>query len=237
MAPMHESETDFSATQTGPRKRVRSFVLREGRLTAGQRRALEELWPLFGIDSGADSIDLVAEFARAAPTTLEIGFGNGESLVAMARNAPDANFLGIEVHRPGVGHCLLRIEEYGLTNVRVICQDAVEVLTGRLPAGGLARVNLFFPDPWHKKRHHKRRIVQREFLRILAERLQPGGVFHVATDWPDYADHIEKSIAASPEFIAIPEAPNDRIETRFDKRGQKLGHVNWERAWCTRSKL
>jgi len=212
-------------------------VLRTGRLTTAQRRALEELWPQFGLDIKAQAIDLADLFNRKAPVTLEIGFGNGENLVAMALAAPEQNFLGIEVHEPGVGHCLLGIEKHRLSNVRLIRHDAVEVLETAIADESLDRINLFFPDPWHKKRHNKRRIVQRNFTRLMAKKLREGGVFHVATDWPNYAEHIAEVLTNSPEFIELPEAPNDRTVTRFDKRGSKLGHTNWERAWCTRNKL
>lgn len=226
-----------SDTATSRHRRIKSFVLRTGRLTTAQRRALHELWPRFGLDLHGQRISLADAFNRAAPVTLEIGFGNGENLAAMALAAPEQNFLGIEVHEPGVGHCLLQIEKHQLNNVRLIRHDAVEVLESAINDGSLERINLFFPDPWHKKRHHKRRIVQRDFTRMIARKLRGGGVFHVATDWPDYAEHIAEVMGSSPEFVALAEPPDDRIVTRFDTRGSKLGHTNWERAWCTRSKL
>lgn len=228
------SKTD---TETQRHRRIKSFVLRTGRLTTAQRRALEELWPRFGLDLNEQPIMLADVFNRTAPVTLEIGFGNGENLTAMALAEPEQNFLGIEVHEPGVGHCLLQIEKHQLNNVRLIRHDAVEVLESAISDGSLERINLFFPDPWHKKRHHKRRIVQRDFTRMIARKLRRGGVFHVATDWPDYAEHIADVMSSSPEFVALAEPPDDRIVTRFDTRGSKLGHTNWERAWCTRSKL
>jgi len=218
-------------------RRIKSFVLRTGRLTTAQRRALEELWPRFGLDLNEQPISLADVFNRVAPVTLEIGFGNGENLAAMALAAPEQNFLGIEVHEPGVGHCLLQIEKHQLNNVRLIRHDAVEVLESAINDGSLERINLFFPDPWHKKRHHKRRIVQRDFTRMIARKLRAGGTFHVATDWPDYAEHIADVMGSSPEFVALAQPPDDRIVTRFDTRGSKLGHTNWERAWCTRNKL
>lgn len=224
-------------TDTKPKRGIKSFVLRAGRLTTGQQRALKELWPRFGIEVPDKPINLPDLFGRDAPVVMEIGFGNGDNLVDMAVADPQQNYLGVEVHEPGVGHCLLRIEATGADNVRIIRHDAVEVLRDWLPDNCLARINLFFPDPWHKKRHHKRRIVQADFVRLLAQKLQPGGIFHVATDWPDYAEHIAEIMAASSEFRALGVAPADRHITRFDTRGQKLGHNNWERAWCTRSKL
>ncbi|MBL8199536.1 MAG: tRNA (guanosine(46)-N7)-methyltransferase TrmB [Chromatiales bacterium] len=224
---------------TGPShpRQIRSFVRRAGRQTRAQERALAELWPRFGLPPPAPGaspvIDLAAAFDRPAPCTLEIGFGNGDALVAMAAEAPDRNLLGAEVHAPGVGHCLLAIERLGLTNVRLLMEDAVEVLRERLPARSLAGVNLYFPDPWHKKRHHKRRLVQPDFVALLSARLAPGGYFHVATDWPDYAAHIQAVMAGSPAFRAA--APADlagvagpRPRTRFEARGERLGHPIWE---------
>jgi tRNA (guanine-N7-)-methyltransferase len=218
-------------------RQIRSYVLRTGRLTVGQQRALTNLWPTYGITNNDKLLDLGAVFGNENPVTLEIGFGNGDSLVAMAARAPERNFIGAEVHEPGVGHCLMRINELDLQNVRVVRQDAVEFLTRRLADRSIARVNLFFPDPWHKKRHHKRRIVQREFADLLARKLQPGGIFHVATDWPDYAEHIAATMANSQQYIALQMTPTDRVTSKFDIRGQRLGHSNWEQAWCSRNKL
>jgi tRNA (guanine-N7-)-methyltransferase len=215
---------------------IRSFVLRAGRLTAGQQRAMEELWPLYGISAEAQTLDFSSLFPESGPVTVEIGFGNGENLIAMARNAPTDNFLGIEVHEPGVGRCLLGIEKYELHNVRVLQEDAVTVLQNNILAQSLNRINLFFPDPWHKKRHHKRRIVQPSFITLLAQKLTLGGMFHVATDWPEYAEHIQKVMCSFEDFAELSDFPTDRIKTRFDERGTRLGHTNWERAWCTRSK-
>jgi tRNA (guanine-N7-)-methyltransferase len=180
-------------------------------------------------------MDFCKEFGRQADVSLEIGFGNGENLIALARQYPHENFLGIEVHDPGVGHCLLRIKEEELTNLRVIRTDAVEVLHSNIADAALARINLFFPDPWHKKRHHKRRILQADFAELLARKLVPGGIFHVATDWPNYAEHIEAVMNDCESFESTENIPDDRIKTRFDLRGERLGHSNWERAWCTRS--
>ena len=224
------------ADNSGRRRRqVRSFVLRTGRITAGQRRALDELWPQYGLDLADEALDFAAVYGRSSQPTLEIGFGNGECLLAMAAASPEQDFLGIEVHEPGVGHCLLGVETQSLENVRVMRDDAVEVLQRCIADHTLGRVNLFFPDPWHKKRHHKRRIVQPDFVALIARKLAPGGIFHVATDWPNYAEHIEEVMQASTDFVAMQNFPQDRIETRFDQRGQRLGHENFERAWCTRS--
>lgn len=213
------------------RRSVRSFVLRAGRMTQGQKRAMDELWPIYGIDPVTGEIDFRGIYPREAPVTIEIGFGNGENLVHMARNAPERNFLGIEVHQPGVGHCLLSIVEEQLENVRVMREDAVEVLQHHIPDLSLDRVNLFFPDPWHKKRHHKRRIVKAEFIELVSRKLRTGGILHIATDWQNYAEHIEEVMGKSSRFIQLPDFPHDRITTRFDKRGGRLGHTNWERAW------
>lgn len=228
----------------GPQARqIRSFVRRAGRQTRAQERALTDLWPRFGLDPPATGapplLDLARVFGRQAPCILEIGFGNGDALVGMATEAPAWNFLGAEVHAPGVGHCLLAIERLGLTNVRLVMQDAVEVLRERLGGGSLAGVHLYFPDPWHKKRHHKRRLVQPEFVALLGTRIGPGGYFHVATDWPEYAAHIRAVMAGSPVFR---EDPTDvspvagvRPRTRFQARGERLGHPIWESVYRRRS--
>ena len=223
-------------TDAPHQRQIRSFVRRAGRQTRAQDRALAELWPRYGVptpDGGASPrLDLPALFGRNAPCVLEIGFGNGDALVRMAAESPDRNFLGVEVHVPGVGHCLLAIERLGLTNVRLLMQDAMEVLRDSLPDQSLLGVHLFFPDPWHKKRHHKRRLVRPEFVALLAARLAPGGYFLVATDWPEYAVHIGTLIGASPAFQALdtgpPGAVGGRPLTRFEARGERLGHPIWE---------
>jgi tRNA (guanine-N7-)-methyltransferase len=223
---------------------IRSFVLREGRLTAGQQRAFDELWPRFGIGGepdedldwhGETALDLAAIFANDHPVTLEIGFGNGDSLAEMAAAAPERNFIGIEVHRPGVGHLLLKIEELGLTNLRVMRKDAVQVLGHALAPASLDRVQLFFPDPWHKKRHHKRRILQPELVPLLARVIRPGGLFHAATDWQDYAEHMLAVLTAASDLfenVAGPgnytPRPAERPLTKFEQRGHRLGHGVWD---------
>ncbi len=216
-------------------RRIRSFVRREGRLTSGQQRALDALWPRFGLEADGTPLDLDAAFGRHAARVLEIGFGNGESLAEMAAGAPYTDFIGIEVHRPGVGHLLMRIEAQGLTNVRVMCADAVEVLEHQIPDGTLARVQLFFPDPWHKRRHHKRRIVQPGFVALLARKLAHGGHLHFATDWQNYAEHMLEVLKASPDLgNAAPPGedycprPPYRPLTKFEARGQRLGHGVWD---------
>ena len=176
---------------------------RAGRLTASQQRALEELWPSYGVAYSEDTLDFGALFGRSAPVVLEIGFGNGETLVATAADRPDSNFLGIEVHEPGVGHCLIEADRSGVSNLKLITHDAIEVLRYQVPSGSLARINLYFPDPWPKKRHHKRRIVQPDFLALCADRLAPGGAMHIATDWANYAEHIDETFAGSEHLSLI----------------------------------
>ncbi len=212
---------------------VRSFVTRTGRITAAQERALEALWPTYGIDPRG-VLDLDALFGRSAPRTAEIGFGNGENLLALAASHPERDYLGIEVHRPGVGRVLLGLEAHALTNVRVICHDAVEVLERHLPAACLDEILVLFPDPWPKKRHHKRRLIQPPFVSLLAERLTPGGIVHLATDWEPYAEQMLATLSAqgrlrnlSSEGGFVPR-PGERAATRFERRGERLGHRVWD---------
>lgn len=210
-------------------REIRSFVRREGRITRAQEQALTRLWPRFGLETGGP-VDLDACFGRHALRTLEIGFGNGESLAGMAVREPATDFIGIEVHRPGVGHLLLELERRELHNVRVICADAVDVLKVCLPDGALERVLLLFPDPWPKKRHHKRRLVQTGFIDVLARKISPRGILHMATDWEDYAQHMLEVMAAAPAFRNCAGAgnfsprPDYRPITRFEERGRRLGH-------------
>jgi tRNA (guanine-N7-)-methyltransferase len=209
---------------------IRSFVRRGGRVTVAQQRALSEHWPRFGVEYAPQPVDLDALFGRRAPRILEIGFGNGDTLVALASGRPEADFIGIEVHPPGVGRCLLGIEARRLTNVRVIAHDAVEVLSHMVPDASLDEVLLYFPDPWPKKRHHKRRIVQPEFAALVARKLVPGGAWRLATDWEPYAQHMLEVLAAAPGFVNAAAAggfvarPESRPETKFERRGQRLGH-------------
>ena len=216
---------------------IRSFVVRAGRMTVAQDRAWQELWPRFGLETAESPLDLRSIFGRDAPRTLEIGFGNGESLVALAAAHPERDFLGIEVHRPGVGHLMLQAAERQLANLRVICRDAVEVLQRCVPAGSLDELLLYFPDPWPKKRHHKRRIVQPEFVALVASRLRPGGVLRMATDWQHYAEqmlavagHCEALRNESSQGGYVPR-PDSRPITRFERRGQRLGHEVWDLAF------
>jgi len=209
---------------------MRSFVLRGGRLTEGQKRALAELWPRFGIEGGGEVLDFRQLFGNPGPVILDIGFGNGESTWQMARDRPDENYLGVEVHRPGVGHLLLKIEEHQLENIRIACADAVEFLLLRVADDSLGGASLYFPDPWPKKRHHKRRIVQPGFVSLLADKLAPGGVWHMATDWNPYAEHMLTVMASCSRFENLSDSgdycprPPWRAVTRYEHRGRKLGH-------------
>ncbi|GAB4295969.1 MAG: tRNA (guanosine(46)-N7)-methyltransferase TrmB [Methylophaga sp.] len=213
---------------------IRSFVRREGRLTPGQQKALDELWPAFGIEDSDEPLDMTTLFGRNAPVVLEIGFGNGASLAEMAKNQPDHDFIGIEVHRPGVGQLLKSIETEALDNVRVACTDAVAFLKTRIQDNSLDRIQIFFPDPWHKKRHHKRRIIQPAFVNVLADKLKAGGHLHLATDWQDYADQMLADISGNQRFLncgdesGFIERPDYRPVTKFEQRGQRLGHGVWD---------
>jgi tRNA (guanine-N7-)-methyltransferase len=212
-----------------PRHPVRSYVLRGGRITRAQRRALDELLPRLGIPYAPSLLDLDRTFGRRAARALEIGFGNGDTLVALAAAAPERDFIGVEVHPPGVGHCLLAAEAARLGNVRVIVHDAVEVMANMIPPASLDEVLLYFPDPWPKKRHHKRRIVQPGFASLVASRLRPGGLFKLATDWEPYAAWILEVLNAEPGLRnAAPDGGcvdrPERAATRFERRGRRLGH-------------
>ncbi len=208
------------------RRPIRSFVRREGRLTTAQQRALDEHWPRFGIAADNRPLDPQALFGRAAPLWLEIGFGDGEALHHIASLHPEVDFIGIEVHRPGVGHLLNRVADSGLDNVRVVSADATEVLRNQIPDGLLARALIFFPDPWPKKRHHKRRLIQPAFADELARVIAPGGALHLATDWADYAEHMHAVLDDHPAFAADAsgERPDYRPPTKFEERGLRKGH-------------
>lgn len=228
-----DKDTNDSSTPAKPHRTVRSFVLRSGRATVAQQRALAELWPLYGIEFTGQAIDLRQVFGRTAPCMIEIGFGAGEALLEYARENPDIDCLGIEVHRPGVGHLLLGAQAASLQNLRVICHDAVEVLR-QLPAASISFTHVFFPDPWHKKRHHKRRLIQPPFVALLARVLQPGGILRLATDWEQYAWQMREVLDASTAFNNLAaengfvERPDIRPLTRFERRGQRLGHGTWD---------
>lgn len=215
-------------------RKIRSFVKREGRMTNRQQTAIDTLWASMGVDYQEEMLDFNALFGREAPVVLEIGFGMGKSLIAMAKNAPEKNFLGIEVHGPGVGACLADAGEEGVTNLRVINHDAVEVLAHMIPEQSLTTFQLYFPDPWHKARHHKRRIVQPGFIENMRPKLAIGGVIHMATDWENYAEHMIEVLQAATNFKNSSTSgdyaprPEWRPLTKFENRGNKLGHGVWD---------
>nr|WP_210247245.1 tRNA (guanosine(46)-N7)-methyltransferase TrmB [Aliikangiella marina] len=215
-------------------RKIRSFVRREGRMTAGQASAFEELMPKYGFEYRSEALDLKDLFGNDHPVVMEIGFGMGASLAEQAANNPQLNYLGIEVHRPGVGSLLARVREGGQTNIRVVSHDAVEVLEHMIADNALDRVQLFFPDPWHKKRHHKRRIVKSDFVQQLYRKLAQGGIFHMATDWENYAQHMLEVMQAEQGWVNLSETndyvprPDDRPITKFEKRGERLGHGVWD---------
>jgi tRNA (guanine-N7-)-methyltransferase len=218
---------------------IRSFVMRTGRMTVGQTRALDELWPRFGVEYSPQVLALDKVFGRSAPRTLEIGFGNGEHLAALATAHPERDYFGIEVHRPGVGHLLLLADTNNLANVRASTHDAVEVLREQIAPSSLDEVLVLFPDPWHKKRHHKRRLIQPPFVELIASRLRTGGVLRLATDWEEYAvQMLEVLTGASALFTNLSPSgdwmprPEERAPTRFEKRGARLGHGVWDLAFA-----
>ncbi|MGZ8136199.1 MAG: tRNA (guanosine(46)-N7)-methyltransferase TrmB [Methylococcaceae bacterium] len=214
-------------------QRIRSFIRRQGRITQAQQYALDNHWTTYCLDPEAD-YNFAEVFGRDAPLCVEIGFGNGESLAKMAAANPDKDYIGIEVHRPGVGHLLMLLDQQGLTNVRIYCHDAIEILEHKIADNSLAAVHLFFPDPWPKKKHHKRRIVQSVFTRLLANKLKPGGYFHAATDWQNYAQSMLEVLSAEPclynasNAFDYCERPEYRPLTKFEQRGIRLGHGVWD---------
>ncbi|MBS0365703.1 MAG: tRNA (guanosine(46)-N7)-methyltransferase TrmB [Proteobacteria bacterium] len=219
---------------------IRSFVTRTGRITAAQERALEEFWPHFGVDFSPAPLDLTQLFGRTVPLTVEIGFGNGDNLLALAATHPERSYLGIEVHRPGVGRLMLALHERGLANVRVVRHDAVEVLRHQLAPGAAEEILILFPDPWPKKRHHKRRLLQRDFAELAASRLCSDGVLRLATDWEPYAGQMLevleqtaglRNLSTQGGFVP---RPATREPTRFERRGERLGHGVWDLAFQRR---
>ncbi len=216
------------------RREIKSYVMRAGRMTDGQQRGLDEGWPKFGLLLADGLRDFDQVFGRQAPRTLEIGFGMGQSLLEMAKAAPEQDFIGIEVHRPGVGSLLNSLLTENVTNVRVYSCDALEVLKNCVADASLDRLMLFFPDPWHKSRHHKRRIVQPEFAQLVRSKLKVGGVFHLATDWEQYTEHMLEVLNVAPGFINLSEdqtsvpRPEERPVTKFERRGERLGHGVWD---------
>jgi tRNA (guanine-N7-)-methyltransferase len=213
-----------------PRSSIKSFVLRTGRMTSAQTRALEDLWPRYGLAPSDSTLDLDAVFGRQAHRTIEIGFGDGELLVTLAAAHPERDYLGFEVHTPGVGHCLLRAAQLDLHNLRVVRGDAVEIMERCLPSASLDEVLVYFADPWPKKRHHKRRIVQTAFASLVAARLRRGGTLRLATDWVPYAEWMREVLDPHPDFhnaagdTGFVTRPEARPVTKFERRGERLGH-------------
>lgn len=217
---------------TERQRRIRSFVLGRGRMTRGQRRAYDMLLPQFGIPFSGRVLDFESAFGRRAPVILEIGFGMGEATAEMAQRHPEINYLGVEVYAPGVGHLLRLIRERNLTNIRIIHHDAVEVLEQMIPERSLAGIHIFFPDPWPKRRHHKRRLIQPPFIRLAAGKLEIGGYIHVATDWPDYAQQILNVLTEESRLENVAEGfasrPPWRPLTKFERRGLAEAHRVWD---------
>lgn len=216
-------------------RRIRSFVRRDGRMTEAQHRALEKCWPQYGLQLVNGMIDFKTVFNRDASRILEIGFGSGHSLLAMAEAHPEQDFIGIETHQPGIGTLLLNINALQVNNIRIFYADAVEVLTQCIPDKSLDAVQLFFPDPWPKRRHHKRRLIQSEFVNLLATKLKPGGVLHMATDWQDYAEHMMKVLSSAANFENIAgigqfssRSEHRPVMTKFEQRGEHSGREIWE---------
>jgi tRNA (guanine-N7-)-methyltransferase len=230
MRAMTENDKDIEDLKA---RRIRSFVLRQGRVTKGQANALETQWPKYGVEYGLQSIDLNTLFGRkGSKKILEIGFGMGETTAKIAQTLPDCDFLAAEVHTPGVGALLKLIEELALTNIRIIQHDVVEVLQNMIADASLDGVHIFFPDPWHKKRHHKRRLIQAAFVKLLCSKLKAGGYLHVATDWQEYAEWVLEVLNVEPQLkntaVDYVEKPSYRPLTKFENRGIKLGHGVWD---------
>lgn len=218
-----------------PLRTIRSFVRREGRISKAQLSAWERLWPIYGLSASEPGcIAFEPIFGRSAETVLEIGFGDGHSLAEMAKNAPEKNFIGIEVYRTGVGTLLTLIEKYNLSNIRIFCADAIEVLANKIPDNSLTALQLFFADPWPKARHHKRRIVQAPFVELVCQKLKNAGIFHLATDWMDYAYHMIAVLGDSVNFVntrdvdQFTQRPDFRPVTKYEQRGLRLGHQTWD---------
>jgi tRNA (guanine-N7-)-methyltransferase len=233
--PTSGASAEFAAAASEaapPRRAIRSFVLRAGRMGSGQQRALETLAPRFVLPFRPERLDAAAAFGRSAPLIVEIGFGMGDATAQIAAARPGDDFLGIEVHTPGVGALLQRIEEQGLANVRIVQHDAVEVLREMIAPGSLAGVHVYFPDPWHKKKHHKRRLIQAAFVQLLVSRLAPGGYLHCATDWEPYAQQMLEVLGAEPALANSDQGyasrPGWRPLTKFENRGLQLGHGVWD---------
>jgi tRNA (guanine-N7-)-methyltransferase len=216
-------------------RRIRSFVRRDGRMTEAQRRVLVDIWPQFGLSTSKSELDFVEIFGRDAPRVLEIGFGSGHSLLEIARAHPEKDFIGIETYQPGIGTLLLGIEQHQLQNIRIFYTDAVEVLQRSIPAASLDGVQIFFPDPWPKRRHHKRRLIQPEFVNLITEKLKPKGIFHLATDWEHYARQIMLVLSQSVNLLNLAGAGDFSsrsaqrpVVTKFEQRGTTSGRLIWE---------
>jgi tRNA (guanine-N7-)-methyltransferase len=247
MRGMDDHAKPMAAGQEDPAhpRRIRSFVVRAGRMGTGQVRALQELGPQFVLPFSPGAVDWESVFGRRAPRILEIGFGMGQATAAIAQARPDVDFIGVEVHEPGVGALLKLIGQHDLRNIRILQHDAVEVLEQMVWPAALAGVHIFFPDPWHKKRHHKRRLIQPALVSLLASRLEPGGVLHCATDWAPYAQQMREVLSAEPTLqnTAGPERegyaqrPDYRPLTKFEQRGLRLGHGVWDLVFLKRANL
>lgn len=227
------SDERLPARVTAPPRAVHSYAAR-GRLTKGQRRALQTLWPRYGIEAGNGPLNLHGLFGRRAPRRMEIGYGMGDALIAMAAANPDRDYLGVEIYPPGIGSTLKKIDAAQLHNIRLLWGDATQLLSSVIPAASLETVYIFFPDPWPKKRHHKRRLIQPPLAQALADRLAPGGHLHLATDWEDYALHMLEVLGATPGLVntdgagGFAQRPAERPLTKFERRGQRLGHGVWD---------
>lgn len=219
-------------------RKIRSYVRREGRFTPAQKSAYESLWPIYGLDTTVEQWDFSRVFDRQSDVFLELGFGDGRVLKRLSAQYPENDYLGIEVHRPGVGRVMRELDQKGLKNVRVASEDGMELLQNNIAAGSLAGILIFFPDPWHKKKHKKRRMIQAEFVHMAASRLKPGGILHLATDWEDYAQQMLEVLTAEPLLIntstenTFVERPQSRPLTKYEERGLRLGHGVWDLVFC-----
>lgn len=230
MVSSHDGNTSRPVKSAPFQRRIHSFVKREGRMSKRQKTAIDTLFAVYGLKiDQPQPLDYAGLFKQEAPTILEIGFGMGDTLALMAQQSPATNFIGIEVHRPGVGSLLATLRDENIHNVRVFCHDAVEVLEQTIPDHSLDGIHIFFPDPWPKKRHHKRRLIQGTFVDLLASRLKSRGRLHIATDWENYVQWIEEVLAQNPAFSRLPDdTPHQRPTTKFETRGRKLGHGVWD---------
>ena len=224
----------MNSSEKDAHPRIKSYALRQGRSTAGQQKAIDKIWDKYCLDP-TKTYDYAEIFGRDAPLIVEIGFGNGSSLAEMAKANPEQDYLGIEVHRPGIAQLMMSLEQQDITNVRLYHHDAIEVLEQKIPDHLLAGVHLFFPDPWHKRKHHKRRIVRPSFVQLLSEKLKKGGYFHSATDWENYAQGMMKILSAAPDKLVNTSSdktycprPEYRPLTKFESRGINLGHGVWD---------